>query len=293
LRLSVSNSSKKDFKLGADPEMGFIEKGGRFISASEIVQDARHDEQFGVDGGGAVAEIRPTPNADPIKVVANIKRVMSEAAKNTPELENYDWKAGSAVENHPIGGHIHFGLKKIKKAYNTQEILDSLDRYLAQTLVLLEDPIEAKKRRIDNSYGGLGDYRDQPHGLEYRTPGSWLTSPYIAAGVLSLAKATVWEALYNGLGSHRDVEIDYDNFEEATLDPIRKQFDEVIWRDVQKFELYPKFQKSIDLLQTLIAKKKNWFPTGGMKAAWAIGNKFKLEPIKPTTLTDIWAGVPS
>lgn len=286
-------SNKKDFKLGADPELGFIEKTGKLINACDIVKDPGHEDQFGLDGANAVAEIRPTPNTDPIKVVANIKKVMSEAAKSNPDLEACEWKAGSSVDNHPIGGHIHFGLKKIKRTYNVQEILDSLDRYLAQTLVLLEDPTEAKQRRINNSYGGLSDYRDQPWGIEYRTPGSWLTSPYIAAGVLSLAKATVWESLYNGLGSHKDVEIDYDNFEEAELPPIRKQFEEVIWRDIQKFELYTKYQKSIDLLQTLISKKKNWFPTGGMKAAWAIGNKFKLEPIKPTTLKDIWAGVPS
>lgn len=283
--------SKADFMLGADPEFGFLDRQGHSISACEIIKDDLHADTFGLDGSNEVAEIRPAPSENPFTVVANIGRALRHGASEHEGTIAYDWKAGSSVDGSPIGGHIHFGTKVLKDGYNLQENLGTLDRYLAQTMILLEDPDEARERRDAGSYGRLGDHRDQKHGFEYRSPSSWLTSPYIASGVLCLAKAIVWETLYNGLGKTHAVMLDHRAYEEANFRPIRRQFESAIWPDIQKFELYPKYKQAINLLHTLIAKEKSWFPSCGMKSAWAVSSQQECGLLKRTSLDAIWTGV--
>ena len=228
--------------LGADPEFGFLDTHGHSISASEVVQDEKHETTFGLDGSNEVAEIRPAPSANPFTVVANIGRALRQGAAEHTGTTGYVWKAGSSVDGSPIGGHIHFGTKALKGGYDLTQCLATLDRYLAQTLILLEDPEEARERRDQGSYGRLNDHRDQKHGFEYRAPSSWLTSPYIASGVLCLAKAVVWETIYNKLGTTHEVMLDQRAYEEANFGPIRRQFEAIICPDIQKFELYPQVQ---------------------------------------------------
>lgn len=287
--------SRQDFKIGADPEFGF-KKNGRIIEAVDIIEcECEDTDQFGLDGCTSIAEIRPKPSANPLKVVSDIAKVLHDGVERNPETATLEWKAGSIVsDDTPIGGHIHFGTHAVNYANKPgrEVFLDTLDRYLAQTVILLEDPREAETRRNDE-YGGLSDCRDQPWGFEYRTLSSWLTSPYIAQGVLCLAKAIVWETMYNGLGDHDDeiTDVIQDDFMAARLDPIRKKFENGLWRDIRKFELYKKYKKPIDLLHTLIEKRRNWFPTCGMKVAWGIESIPDVGPMKRTTLKTIWSGV--
>lgn len=286
--------AKTDFKVGADPEFGFIENNGASVSADGIIEVDQHDAQFGVDGCGRVAEIRPTAAMNPLSVVRNIRNAMLDGMASNPETKDYKWKAGSIVDGEPIGGHIHFGTKGIKAAtFPTENFLKCLDRYLAYPVLLLEDPDEAVQRRQDHDYGGLSDYRPQNWGFEYRTPSSWLTSPYIAGGVLCLAKAIVWETLYNKLNERKAVETDNDEFDGADLKAIRKKYEKAIWKDIQKFELYKLYREPIDLLNTLIEKHRNWFPSCGMKTAWGIGGQLSAGPIRKTSLNTIWEGVSS
>ena len=285
---------KQDFKIGADPEFGFL-SNDRVVEAIDIIECENEDrDQFGIDGCAVVAELRPSPSTNPLEVVSNIASVMYEGAKRNPETAGCVWKAGSDVKGNPIGGHIHFGTNEITRRNKPrkQVFLRALDTYLAQTVILLEDPEEAVSRRQDSDYGGLSDCRDQRWGFEYRTPSSWLTSPYVAAGVLCLAKAIVWETLYNGLDSGSDYEdIDEDAFIEADLKPIRATFKKDLWPDIRKFELYKKYKQPINFLHTLIENKKNWFPTCGMKTAWGVESTPDVGPLEQTTIKDIWSGV--
>src|SRR5271166_203928 len=101
--------AKTDFLIGADPELALLRRG-QFVDACGIIGDNDHSKRFGVDGGGAVAELRPPPAFSPRKVVANIQRAMA----STPEsVRRLDWRAGSATLNRPTGGHIHFGIRDL------------------------------------------------------------------------------------------------------------------------------------------------------------------------------------
>lgn len=287
-------TEKSDFKVGADPEFGFIDANKHCVNAESVIDGDKFEAQFGVDGCGRVAEIRPTAAKNPLSVVRNIRNTMLAGLEENPDTQTYNWKAGSIVDGEPIGGHIHFGTRGLMKGLTVDNFLPSLDRYVAYPLLLLEDPDEASERRRDHDYGGLSDFRPQNHGFEYRTPASWLTSPYIAGGVLCLAKAVVWEILYNKLHSRKSVETDPEEFDSADLKAVRKKYEKVIWNDIRKFELYKQYKEPIDLLNTLISKQRNWFPSCGMKTAWGIGSPvISSGTMKKTTLNSIWEDVTS
>lgn len=294
--MPTSAQEKPDFKLGADPEFGFVRANGESVaSASEVIDYADDDGQFGVDGGGEVAEIRPSPSEDPAEVVGNIRKAMQKGILHSPNSLRYQWKAGSMAGGCPIGGHIHFGTLDLQnRRVNVRTLVSMLDVYLAQIAILMEDPDEARGRRCDTEYGKLGSYRDQPWGFEYRCLGSWLTSPYVAAGVLALGKAIVHETLFNGLADEGKTHLRPDNnhFNNATMEELHKRF-RPLWGDITKFELYKKYASHINLVKKLIGGKLTWFPKCGMRDAWG------LVDVKPgrtvempsTTLEKVWDGL--
>lgn len=262
---------KPDFKLGADPEFGFL-SGGDLTCAGEVIDYADEDGQFGIDGGGDVAEIRPSPAEKPADLVANIRRAMQKGIIAAPEALDYEWKAGSMADGHPTGGHLHFGTLNLQtRRANVSTLVNMLDIYLAQIAVLLEDPDEARERRCDSDYGQLGDYRTQAWGFEYRCLGSWLTSPYVAAAILALGKTVVHETLFNGLAnaSRKHLRPDVDTFNEARMEKLRGRF-RPLWKDISKFELYKRHSKSIGLIKRLVSKRLTWFPKCGTREAWGL-----------------------
>ncbi|MFD2612124.1 putative amidoligase domain-containing protein [Paenibacillus gansuensis] len=171
--------------IGADPEFVLRHRG-----SGEIADASRFLSRRGKAGSDAVvvngevryllAELRPEPAAEPRALVRRLRSAMRAAARaiRDPELE---WLAGGMpVQGYALGGHVHLSGVPLCGA-----LVRALDAYLALPLVLAEDA-STGRRRI--RYGKLGDVRRQPHGgFEYRTPPSWLVSPGLALGVLSMA----------------------------------------------------------------------------------------------------------
>lgn len=274
---------KVDFTLGADPEFGLLDQRGNRVDA-HCIRDNNLNEAFGRDGSGAVAELRPCPAKDPFELVANIRSILQDGAATGAAI--YQWKAGSSIKGEPIGGHIHFGLKNVVD-FNQTKLLRALDVYLGQTVLLLEDPNEARERRQGHDYGFPSDVREQPWGPEYRALSSWLTSPYIAAGVLCLAKTVAWEAIYGEAGATR-ASVDEDAFLGANIPKIRKVFAQT-WQDIKRFELYPRYRDAINFLAGLIRQKRNWFPSCEMKRAWGL-QKVRVKPSLPHLFYDqVWS----
>lgn len=299
---AIADPVKTDFMIGADPEFAFVDSSNRLIPANTLVKDDELHEPFGYDGCARIAEVRPAPSNDPFTLVSNIKRDLDYGVAKNPGVLNCNWRAGSYVAGNPLGGHIHFGLGGIDgfflDSYHDElghesighVVLDALDRYLTHTLILLEKPLEAARRRA--SYGLLNAHRVQKWGIEYRSPSSWMTSPYIAAGALCLAKTVVWEVINNNLDHTYKPELDRDAFNNCRKGLLRPHFINEVWPEIQKFELYRKYKRQIDMLAKLIANKQNWFPACGMKSAWGISKNTKpLPKIQKTTLSDIWNGV--
>ena len=257
-----------NFTIGADPEFVCLDQFGKIIHASDVVDD--DDEtpsEFGHDGCESVFEVRPSPHVNPPTVINRIRNIFLNSIRLHPELLQYRWTAGSVVNGHPIGGHIHFGISDYTNNY--QYIVSILDVYLGLPLLLLEKVNEAKNRR-KKSYGKKGDFRDPDYGLEYRTPSSWLVSPQIAVAALCLAKTIVYEYLNTNFHSVITINsINKTDFNQVYRNKLKKIFYSV-WPHITRMQLYPKYQSYINLIYFLILHNRTWHPYGDLKQTWGL-----------------------
>lgn len=286
--------------VGADPEFGFLNSVGDSVYAGEVMtQDL--DGQFGLDGSDEVAELRPTHDVNPIRVVRNIREVLKSGLRRNRELSEYTWKAGSMVGNYPIGGHIHFGWdgtpSDLDSWFDVGKVMEAMDTYAAQIIMLLESRGEFRAR-LQTSYGGLGNYRQQAWGWEYRVLGSWLASPRIAAGVLALSKTVYCDALGRNRDAgrgHRLVDADIvpnsDDYRAANYRLARSRYTRL--RDeVREMDGYRTYKRYIDFLFRLIESERTWFPRNpDMKATWKLDEESVARPrIGEKSLRAIWRG---
>ena len=314
--------------VGADPEFGLLEKSGdetEFISADGVIEATK---RFGLDGCDSIAELRPEPSTNPAQVVANIHRDMITGYYSNAQIRHLYWKAGCSVraDNEgpsSIGGHIHLGMNKIATASRVgnksdyfASLIPYLDTYLGQIGRLLENTSEARDRN-DLDYGYLGDYRMNGHGVEYRTLGSWITSPRVAEGVLSLAQTVAYQHIGEYIKYGRDwvenktaklapyVGFEFSDYEghvqnqdeySVAIGKHRKKFP-ALREEVRNFQLYKRYEPPIEFLFTLIEKRKTWFPGKDVdvKAAWGISNEsLRRHMVRPQKILpeiryeDIW-----
>lgn len=176
------------FKIGADPE--FV-----FLSIAEL---ARRDASqfglaagvaFGADNCGRIAELRPHPSRSALAVVASLQSTLKWLAIHKPQTMQYIWRCGAFVEGDGLGGHIHFGRLQAGSQVRESAALDTVMYWL--TRIGVYDNEEGRQRIKGGHYGRLADRRKQKHGYEYRTPPSWLDSPWMAFFYLTLAKLAV------------------------------------------------------------------------------------------------------
>lgn len=279
-----------DFMVGADPEFLMLNRVSKeIVYATHICQDMREHaglHELGADGCGSTFEARPQPSENPLKVVNNLHQIFIGHCARHPQLLNLRWQAGSHQSGAPLGGHIHFGLSNRKLGGKTGTEL--LSNYVGALSILLEDKEEGKKRR-STGYGGAGDHRIQKYGFEYRTPSSWLTSPYVAAGFLCLAKTVIWEAVNNPQAQFGTYVVDSD-FRSMNSDKMMAKLP-LIWADITKMHLYQKYKIYIDVLYYLANNKLKWYAKdGSMNATWGL-NDISLAVPKSFELDTIWARV--
>lgn len=247
--------SEKKLTIGCDPEYG-LTRDGRLVIPNEVIR-IQSNSEFGIDGSGRVAELRPPYAEDPSTLVKNIEKVLLKGVADNPGILSLKMKAGSAVIDEPIGGHIHFGHAKLKKVDVARRVSEALDKTVSILTLMVEDQDEALSRRVGSGYGqpGNSNYRDQPWGMEYRVLPSWLTSPEEAESVLSLSYVVASE---------------FDNdevMEEACSLPA---FDTLAFRECDKIGLMywipsivnfvkklPKFDEYADRIRPLFKLIKN------------------------------------
>ncbi|QUL52481.1 hypothetical protein KDC22_18690 [Paenibacillus tritici] len=189
LRLGLEQPGRPGLLMGMDPEFLLLrESNGRVVPASRYLP---MDGVAGCDAGPPgthgvfpVAELRPEPRGEPRALLAQLMSAAREADRLITD-RSLRWRAGGMpLRGWALGGHLHFSGVTL-----CAPLLRALDNYLALPLFLLED-VRAAARRP--RYGVLGDFRRQPHGgFEYRTLPSFLVSPVIAKGAVSLAHLIV------------------------------------------------------------------------------------------------------
>ncbi len=173
------------FTLGCDPEL-LCRLNGKFVPAYNYFKS---NCSFGLDGCESIAELRPGFSESPIDLTAKIKIILEYGHEKAPDMEFY---AGHYVDEYSLGGHIHLGLPP------DNSLIDTLDTVLYSLSNCIDDKNQRTKRER-SGYGKRRAYRRQPHGCEYRTPGSWLLSPSVALVTLTLAKLAVIAFTEDGL----------------------------------------------------------------------------------------------
>ncbi len=252
--------------LGADPEYALRDPAGRIGVASRFLPqhgtvgcDAARLREKPFSGQLPLVELRPEPAADPDALFANIRRALQRAGEliRDPSLE---WIAGGMpFADYPIGGHIHFSGVPF-----SFQLLRALDSYLTLPLALIEDP-GCRRRRP--RYGFLGDFRMQPHGgFEYRTPPSWLVTPTVTRGVLSLAKliATHYHMLSRQPLVDPRIQRAYYTGDSARLRPVVEQ----LWAELQRLPSYNRYRQALDPLFACCLSGTAWPADQDIRIAW-------------------------
>jgi len=183
------------YLLGADPELRLLTANGETIRARSVISDECYDHQFGMDGDALLAEIRPTPTDSPHEMVRGIRAILKSGYKELGlEMQAGTGKDGGMA----TGGHLHLGGEKLKNFHeysiaDTKKLSNILDVFIGIPLLALEPPVGRFWRREHSGYGAWSDLRYQHHGVEYRTPSSWLVSP----ATTRIAVALAWLVIKN------------------------------------------------------------------------------------------------
>ena len=276
-----------DFTIGADPEFVSVFKR-KVIIASDYVDI--HDK-FGRDAYEKLFELKPNPSKCPLEVTENLKEIIKHAVVKNPNFLKWRWICDSFYMNCPMGGHLHAGISP--KIISAKDACSQfLDHYVGAITLILEDKKKGlarrQYRRKNYRYGFASDFREKQHGFEYRSPSSWITTPEVAAAILSLFKVICYEMINNKSFVPRKF-VEPVDFDTMNVEKIRENFP-FIWQDIQLMSLYPKYKEQLSLIYKLVKNQRTWLSTKDMKETWGILNFTKDQKLNPT-LEDIWSGI--
>jgi len=211
-RVRIGDTGRVIVTIGSDPEYGLVDDslGGQvFVRTLPWASFEQDEGSCGVDGHSDIGEVRANYAVHVKDHIKNIEALIRswhkrylESSIPLPRLRmlagNWIPETDDPTPGDAIGGHIHLGIKGEKMSSDWQIALGAaLSYYVAPVLLLLEEPRNAKLRRMESCYGQLGDTRSQPWGLEYRSLGSWIGSKGQAFAVLSYTYL-IADAVLNG-----------------------------------------------------------------------------------------------
>ena len=262
-------SASRTLLFGMDPE--FVLRRAGPDGTGKIVSASRYFDRRGVVGCDSVrigdrlayplAELRPSPAAEPQELLRNLYAAMRLAASRIDDA-GLEWLAGGMpAPGLALGGHIH-----VSGVGLNADLLRALDNYVALPLALLEDSASARRRP---RYGALGDFRRQFHGgFEYRTLPSWIVSPAVALGVLSLAKVVCehYRELRERPLARVDMQIAYYAGDKEAMRPAAL----AAWRELEGTAGYARYAKALDRLKRRIDRMEPWNGQSDVRAAWKI-----------------------
>lgn len=280
--------------IGSDPEFGFIHRiAEEQVRACSLPFSFRTNSgNIGLDGHSDIAEIRANYGYHPREHTANIQRLLQSLTSKMDRYSalstlagSYIFEKGSGGHGDAIGGHIHFGAQGPDATHCLKEhrsvIADELNYWFAPAVTLIEQPKTALLRR-ETGYGRLGDWRLQPHGLEYRTCGSWLVSPGAAYAVLSLAYLVV-DAVVNEHVPTRPSIFNYRAMERALTTMNRPQLLAHYYKIKPILSQFPLIQMNdkeiaggIGYLNHLITQGLMWREATDMRILWKTVNPANL-----------------
>ena len=264
-------------------------------SACNIQEGYFCSTELGCDGQSILGEMRPKHGNTPIEHFNQILKLMEELNDMlAPEIichgsDQLQVKAGAIIEGiqerYQLGGHIHIGFDEIQKEsprkaqYIQKNIKYPLAIYVGIPLTLIE---KIKELTRHSSYGSFAASRngEKYFGTEFRMPSSWLVSPQITIGALSLAYVVAHdyitvmmsnddkyrnEEFFDDVQSYTGLYNDYINLINGDL--LEETPD--LYSKIQQMELYPIYKVYIDYIFDMIEKNKIWESDKNILPRWA------------------------
>jgi len=266
------------FKIGADPEFVLTMQNRKVDAEQTMKLMLKGKKQFkikgpgyeigkygnlGWDGAASTAEIRPSPENYPQKVVSNMANMFKEMIKHIKICD-----MSTISEFSPTGGHIHLEIPKDKKwKTNEQNIIQRRLSSFYLPILISENKTNLNLR-LRQGYGSLKDHRvnkkfSHPDGsdgftIEFRAPSAeWLTTPKTAIATLSYI-AVVYHEIINHpkkFEKYNDIIFKSDKQGDALQTLAIMEFNlltTTILKKVKKyirtFEMYPHYKKEIEYL---------------------------------------------
>lgn len=253
--------------LGMDPEFVLRRPGpgGKIVSASRYFAKRGRVGCDSVRVGDRLiyplAELRPSPAAEPEELFRNLYAAMRLAASRIDDA-SLEWLAGGMpAPGLPLGGHIH-----VSGVSLNADLMRAMDNYMALPLVLLEDSTTRRRRP---RYGALGDFRRQFHGgFEYRTLPSWIVSPKIAMGVIALAKVVCehYPELRGRPLARPEMQEAYYAGDKTAIRPAA----ESLWKDLERTASYARYRAALDRLKRAVLRMEAWNEQSDVRASWKL-----------------------
>jgi hypothetical protein len=253
------------FRMGADVELVLKDGTGRVVPAERYLPRGGEAGCDPVQWEGRLAyalmELRPLPAGDADALLRSLLRAMRLADKRIGD-RTLAWLSGGLPHDElPIGGHLHFSGVAL-----TERLLRALDNYLALPTVMLED--EASLRRRPR-FGFLGDFRRKPHGgFEYRTLPSWMATPQIALGLLTLAQLVARNAEQLKQRPLHDPDVQA-HFYAGRKEALRHWIP-LLWSDLERLPEYAAYRRRLDGLKQRLLRGESWDGNADIRPAWKI-----------------------
>jgi hypothetical protein len=182
---------KRNLILGCDPEFTIVNGDGELLPASKFFSGGG---ELGVDGNSALAELRPGISTNPLELVGRIASLLEQGYQTVREqgVSNFTFLAGPiGAGERPQGGHIHLGGASL-----TAVMLKNLSAITSALEMSFFNPVDVLRRR-SGYYGKVGSFKRKAHGIEWRQPVSWLSTPEIAYLFLASIKIVGDNPLFN------------------------------------------------------------------------------------------------
>lgn len=263
---------EQPFRLGADPELIFVDESNKLVSASSILLDYT-SEEIGIDALlyknkliYPIVELRPRPASHPARLFATLHRLLKELNELAAE-QNLRWQAGAMpIKGVALGGHLH-----VSGIPLTPRLLRLLDVMLALPFAALAD--ESGKARNDK-FGGLGDYRKQFHGgFEYRTLPSWLVSPALTKAAIYVCWLTVEQRFALAERLHSD---DLRAVAEAYAQGAREQLCALAQKYIElliSLTTDRRLVEGVQPLQRALQQRSTWNEQSDIRQRWKLAER--------------------
>ena len=149
--------AESTIKVGSDPELELWKKETLRDARSELIEVYGHQNfmsrGIGTDGCSNTMEFRPRPGTY-IQHVKNLEGLIRKIKADAPEFS-----LRVKGDSRPLGCHIHIGgIFDIES-----RLVEIFDYYVGRVA-------KRKNGAARGGYGRLSDWREQPWGIEYRTP---------------------------------------------------------------------------------------------------------------------------